>query len=150
MVPSDSAGHDDRGVSEMVAVVTLVAVAFILVAGVGISAFVFSADDAGPPQANFSYNYLDQASALLITYEQGDQLWSGDVYVSGSDNNATWTALAGANESIAVTPGDAVQIGEAGAYGAPIRSSSRIEIVWRNTTLNESAVISRWSGGSGI
>jgi len=150
MSPATSADGDDRGVSEMTAVVTLVGVAFVLVASVGISAFVFSEGDAGPPQANFTYDYIDQASALVITHDRGDEIRSGDLYVSGSDSNVTWAALAGSDESVLVTPGDAVQVSEGSAFGEPVRSSSRLQLVFHNATLNQSAVISRWNGDTGI
>ncbi|CCQ34613.1 hypothetical protein HLRTI_003501 [Halorhabdus tiamatea SARL4B] len=150
MDPATPGDSDDRGVSEMTAVVTLVAIAFVLVAGVGISAIMFSEGDTGPPQANFTYEYIDQTSALLITHDRGDEIPSGDLYVSGSDSNVTWAALAGSNESALVTPGDAVQVSEQSAFGEPVRSSSRLELVFHNASLNQSAVISRWNGDTGI
>ncbi|WEL21865.1 type IV pilin N-terminal domain-containing protein [Halorhabdus sp. BNX81] len=142
--------QDERGVSEMTAVVTLVGIAFILVAGVGISAFLFTGDTSGPPQANFTYEYIDGANALLIEHDRGDEIRGGDLYVDGPDNNVTWASLAGSNESALVVPDDQVQVSEASAYGAIVRSSSRFRIIYHNASLNESVVLSRWNGDTGI
>ena len=149
-VPSTDTGPSDRGVSELLAVVTLVGLALLLVVGIGLSVVVLSPEDTGPPQANFSYQYLDQSSILLISHERGDNITAGNLFVEGVQGNASWTALASVNESIPVVPGDTVQIGQEGPFGAPIRSSTRIEVVWRNATVNDSAVLSQWSGDTGI
>ncbi|MFB6128914.1 MAG: type IV pilin [Halorhabdus sp.] len=141
---------DDRGVSEMTAVVTLVAIAFVLVAGVGAGAFLFSGDDTGPPKANFTYRYLDSASALVVTHEQGDPVRAGDLYVEGRDANASWAALAGWNASAMVEPGATVMVSKQSAFDAQVDSTDRIRIVWRNATVNGTAVLSRWSGEDAI
>jgi len=150
MEPATATGWDERGISEMTAVVTLVGIAFILVAGVGISAFLFVGDTSGPPQANFTYTFNEQGGFLIIEHDRGDEFRSGDLYISGSNNNVTWAALAESNESALVTPGDTVPVSEQNAYGDRIRSSSRLEIIYHNATLNQSTVLSRWNGDTGI
>lgn len=145
--PRDSG---DRAVSEMTAVATLVGLAILLVVGIGLNVLLLSPSDTGPPEGNFTYQHISQANTLVITYEKGDKIRAGDLYVEGQEANATWAALAGKKPDTMIKPGAVVQVGKAGPFGAPVRTSSRIRIVWRNATLNESAQLSQWSGGGGL
>lgn len=141
---------DDRGVSELMAVATLVGLALILVVGIGISVFLFAPDESGEPEGEFTFRHVEQADALMITYEEGDPIISDDLSVEGESGNATWTALAGWEQSREVEPGDSVQAGEDGAYGASIGSSDRISVVWRNATVNGTATLAEWNAESAL
>ena len=143
---------DDRGVSEMMAIVTLVGLAVLLVLGIGISVFLFAPDSGSEPEAEFSFRHVSEASALIITYEDGDPIPSDDLYVEGEgeDGNATWTALSGWEEPRAVEPGAIVQASEGGAFGEPVGSNDRISVVWRNGTMNQTATLGEWNSDSGL
>ncbi|WP_136687975.1 type IV pilin [Halorhabdus amylolytica] len=137
---------DERGVSEMTAVATLVGLAVVLVLGIGINVFLFAPDAGGEPEAEFTFRHIEQTSALIITHEDGDSIPSGDLYVEGEDKSASWTALAGWEDVQPVEPGDVVQVGEGGAYGAPVGPNDRVSVIWRNESVNGSATLAQWNG----
>ncbi|WP_181686490.1 type IV pilin [Halorhabdus salina] len=140
---------DDRAVSEMMAVATLVAMALLLVVGMGLNVFLLAPSDSGAPSANFTFRYVEQSSALIVTHETGDSIRAADVYVEGQDGNVTWAALAGWNESRMIQEGDIVQVAQGGAYGAPIGANDEIDLVWWNATANGTAVLDSWTGADG-
>ncbi|WP_135661526.1 type IV pilin [Halorhabdus rudnickae] len=140
---------DDRGVSELMAVVTLVGLAVLLVLGIGINVFLFAPDNGGEPEAEFTFRHIEQTSALIITHEDGDSIPSTDLYVEGEDASASWTALAGWEEPRPVEPGDVVQAGGSGAYGTRVGPNDRVSVVWRNESVNGSATLAQWNGGTG-
>jgi len=146
----DRVSDDDRAVTELTAVATLVGLTVLLVLGIGVNVFLFVPDDSGEPSANFTFQHLGETNALLVTHEKGDPIPSDDLYIESEDGNATWTALAGWEESRPVEPGTAVQVSEGGAFGAPVRTDDRVSVVWRNSTANQSATLARWSGGSAL
>lgn len=149
MINSDPHPSDaDRGISEMTAVTTLIGVALLLVVGIGINVFLIAPTNTGPPEANFTYKHLSEGNALIVTHERGDAIRAGDLYIESEDNSATWAALAGSNGSTMVEPDDKIQVSEGGAFDAPVRTSDRIKIVWRNESINETAVLSRWDDKS--
>jgi len=141
---------DERGVSEMTAVATLVGLAVVLVLGIGINVFLFAPDDAGEPEAEFTFRHIEQTNALIVTHEEGDPIPSQDLYVEGEDTSASWTALAGWDEPRPVEAGDVVQAGEGGAYGTPIGPNDRVSVVWRNESVNGSATLAQWNADSGL
>ncbi|MFW5949758.1 MAG: type IV pilin N-terminal domain-containing protein [archaeon] len=138
----------ERAISEMTAVGTLIGVALLLVVGIGLNVFLLAPGDTGAPDASFSFRYIDQSGTLIVTHDDGDSIRAGDLYVEGEDGNATWAELAGSNASTEVEPDDMVQVGEDGAYGASLQSYDRVEVVWRNATANQTAVLGRWNGDS--
>lgn len=142
--------ESDRAVSEMTAVGTLIGVALLLVVGIGLNVFLLAPAEGGAPEADFTFRYVEQTSALIVTHDSGDSVRAGDIYIEGTDNSASWAALAGSNESSMVEQGDIVQVAEGGAYGQAVGSSDRIAVVWRNESVNETSVLSRWNGASGV
>ncbi|MFB6201274.1 MAG: type IV pilin [Halorhabdus sp.] len=143
-LPGRRRGTDDRAVSEMLAVATLVGLAVLLVLGIGINVLLFAPDSPDEPTASFTFRHVEQTSALIITHEEGDSIPSNDLYVVGQNGNATWTALAGWEQPRQVGPGDIVQASEGSAFGAPVGQNDRVRVVWRNTTMNQTATLAVW------
>ncbi|WP_158853873.1 type IV pilin [Halorhabdus sp. CUG00001] len=141
---------DDRAISEMLAVVTLVGMALLLVVGIGLNVLLLAPSDSSGPSANFTFRYVEQNSALIVTHEEGDALPAGDVYVDGQEGNVTWAALAGWEDSRLIEEGDIVQVAEGGAYGEPVRQSDQLSIVWWNASANGTAELDRWTGTDGV
>jgi len=121
---------DDRGLSESAGVAILVGITVLVTASVGLNVLVVTDEDTGPPSANFTYDYVEQSSVLLVTHSQGDELEAGKVHFVGADRDVTWAAVAGTNNTTAVERGDLVQLSERNAFGTSVASSTRIEILY--------------------
>ncbi len=135
---------DDRALSETAAVAILVGLTVTATASLGVYVLVVQGDD-GPPSANFTFDYVDESSALIITHARGDELPAGNLVIEGSATATNWAAAADVNGSVLIGPGDRVQIGEGGAYGDPVRSDDLVDVYLdrgENRTLLDS-----WAGG---
>lgn len=135
----------DRGVTEFAGVAILVAVTVLATASVGIYVLAVDEDAGGPPQANFSYQYIDGSSVLIITHDRGDTFAAGNLTVRSSRTEAPWEALAGTNETAPIGPGATVQISSNNAYGQAVRGGDNVRIVYDPDQGNET-VLSRWTG----
>jgi len=60
----------DRGVSEFAGVAILVSVTVLVTASIGVFVLVVDADAGGPPEATFSFRYIESSSALMITHDR--------------------------------------------------------------------------------
>jgi len=111
-------------------VAILVGITILVTASVGVNVLVVGEQDTGPPSANFTYDYVEQSRALLVTHSQGDSLQAGNVHFVALDRDVTWAELSGTNNTTAVEQGDLVQLSEQNAFGEPVASSTRIEILY--------------------
>ncbi|MFB6074762.1 MAG: type IV pilin [Haloarculaceae archaeon] len=142
---TDSVADDERALSESAGVAVLVGLVVLMTASVGVYVLVVQ-EDTGPPTANFTYQYIDQSSALLITHSRGDEIPAGDLVVEGPRASANWSALASTNASSMVGPGDRVQISEGNEYGRPVTRQDTIRIyLVRNGNRTQ---LDTWAGGS--
>mgnify|MGYP000451121259 FL=1 len=123
-------GTDDRGLSESTGVAILVGIPILVTASVGLNVLVVGEQDTGPPSANFTYDYIEQSRALLVTHSRGDELEAGKVHFVALDRDVTWAQLSGTNNTTAVEPGDLVQLSERNAFGSPVSSSTQVEILY--------------------
>ena len=92
----------------------LVGFTVIVPASVGAGVLLFQ-DDSPDVTANFSYQYMDQTSKLLITFERGQEVPADSLVVSGPDENVTWGVLANEEANRTVDPGSVVQAGRGNA-----------------------------------
>jgi hypothetical protein len=136
---------DSVGMSESIGVAVLIGMTIVLTASVGLSVLVFDSQDEAGVQANFTYDYVDDSSLLLITHAQGDELEAGNIEFVGPQNTVTWAALANTNESALIGPGDITQLSSGNAYGANVAQSDTITI-YHNTSGNRTQ-LDEWSGG---
>ena len=138
----------ERGISEGAGVAVLVLFTVLVTASVGINVLFLDGDDGGI-QANFSFEYREDGGYLTVTHAKGDDLNSSRLYFEGPDANATWTALAGQNESVTITKGDIVRLSDGNAYGKRISTGDTIDVVY--VTNGNRTVLDSWSGeDSGI
>ncbi len=120
---------DERGVTEATGVAILVGMTVIVTATVGLNVLVVAEDDTGP-NANFSYDHVEENSVLIVTHVRGDEFPAGDLVIEGPDEQTTWAATASVNESSPVGPGDVTQLSKNNAYGDFVRTSTPITIYY--------------------
>jgi len=138
-------GDDTTAMSESIGIGILVGMTVIVTAVVGLNVLVVDEDAGGPPQANFTYDYIDQNELLLVTHSQGDQLAAGNIEFRGPGENVTWAQLANRNESAMVGPGDLVQLGQENAYNRRVSGGDTIRIYYNDS--GNRTQLDQWSGG---
>lgn len=138
----DQLADDERGVSESTGIAILIGMTIVVTATVGLNVLVVDEADAGPPTANFTYDYVQQSSALVITHARGDEFPAGELLIEGPDSEVTWATAARVNESTTVGPGDIVQISEGNAYGERVSNAKTIRIY--HATGGNRTQLSRW------
>jgi hypothetical protein len=116
--------------TEMHGVAILIGLTILVTATVGINVLVVQEQDTGPPDANFSYEYIESNSILLITHERGSEFPAGRLTIKGPDASVTWAEAAGTNESTMIGPGDLVQVSDSNAYGERVGKSTPISVVY--------------------
>jgi hypothetical protein len=137
--------REDRGVSEFAGVAILVSMTVLVTASVGVFVLVAETDPGGPPGANFSFQYVDQSSVLLVTHERGDEFDARNLTVRSRDAGARWDALAGSGPTDVVGPGATVQLSRSNAYGENVNRGDRIQVVYAPPAGNET-VLETWDG----
>ena len=145
MGPRSCAG--DRAMSESIGIGLLVGITVVVTAVVGLNVLVVGEDSgSGIPQANFTYDYAEDSGLLLITHSRGDSIPAGQLEFEGprGEAKANWSQLASKNQTELVETGDIVQLGEANAYGARVRSSDTITVYYNES--GNRTQIDRWDG----
>jgi len=137
---------DDRGVSEFAGVAILVSMTVLVTASVGLFVLVAETDDAGGPDGNFTFQYIDQSSVLIITHDRGSEFTASNLSIRSSDREARWHELAGSASNATVGPGDTVQLSSGNAYGSNVNRGDRIRVVHAPPAGNET-VLDTWDGG---
>ncbi len=61
---------------------------------VGLNVLVIEDDDSGGPQANFSYDYVEDNELLIVTHARGDEFEAGNVEFEGPSRTVTWAQVA--------------------------------------------------------
>jgi len=134
-----------RGMSESIGIALLIGMTVVVTAVVGLNVLVLSEDDSGPPQANFSYDYVSEAGLLIVTHARGDELQASNVEFEGPGERVTWAQLANRNETAMIGEGDVVQLGSENAYDQQVSGGDTIEIYY-NESGNRTR-LSRWTEG---
>lgn len=143
---SGSSSRDDRAISEMASVITLVAIAFVIVFAIGANVLFFQ-PQSDHPEAAFSFTYYSEQSQLVVTHKGGDQVRAGDLLIRGPDAQATWSELNNnMNDSSMVGLNDAISASRQNAYGNRVRAADRIAVVYSNVSRNSTAVLAQWNG----
>ncbi|WP_436910656.1 type IV pilin N-terminal domain-containing protein [Halosimplex marinum] len=135
----------DRGVSEFTGVAILVGITLLVTGSVGLYVLVDSGSGNPGPNANFTFQYLDSASVLVVTHDRGDNFTASNLTLRSSERSVPWHELANAPENSSVTPGSTVQLSRRNAYGEPVGSGDRIAVVHAPPAGNET-VLDRWNG----
>jgi len=143
-----ASAEPDRAVSEFTGVAILIAVTVLVTASVGLSVLVANSTQTGDRSANFSFQYIDGSSVLIIYFDRGDQFRAGNLTVRGQGAEATWAALSGAEPSALIgpqSPDSTVQISARNPYGQRVSGDENVRIVYTPGTGNET-VLQRWGG----
>jgi len=133
--------------SESIGIGLLVAITVVVTAVVGLNVLVVGDDGGGGvPAANFTYDYAEDSSLLLVTHSRGDPIQAGRLEFEGprGEPKANWSELADMNRTEEVTEGAIVQLGEGGAWGQRVGSSNTITIYY-NESGNRTR-LSQWQG----
>lgn len=125
----------------------LVGFTVIVTATVGLNVLVVSETDAGPPQANFTYDYVASSNALVITHQEGDEFPAASLIVSGPVAEARWAAIADVENDTAIGPGSGIQLSTQNAYDQPVTVNDRI-VISHGTGENRTE-LSSWTGRPG-
>jgi hypothetical protein len=143
--PIDSLVGDRRGVTinNTAAVATLLVFTVLIGGGLGAAVLFAEEADTGPPDGNFSYEYFGDNSALLVTFDEGDEFEAGEVLLTNGESNATWASVSGSNNTTVLKPGDSIQLSRGSAFGNTISSSDRVRIYW--TGGNETIKLDEWN-----
>ena len=136
----------DRGVSEFTGVAILVSMTVLATASVGVLVLVGTADEGAQPRANFTFQYIDGSSVLLVTHDRGDEFTASNLTVRSSDGEARWFELAGTPPNRTIGPGDTVQLSSNNAYGSNVNRGDRIRVLYAPPSGNET-VLDTWDGG---
>lgn len=140
--------HADRGVTPVVGIILLVAIAVILASVVAV--FALGIDQTGTtPTAKFSFEYDESASNLTITHDTGQIIEAANVYVRGSDGSsggavdASWLGEGGGTSASlggasAIASGDRLVISVERAYD--------LDVVWQSADGETSAILGEDQG----
>ncbi len=120
---------DDRGVSEGAAIAALVLLTVAVTASVGVGVLLVETGPDNEFDATFSYQYFDGRQAVVVTYEEGENLTAGNVVFRGA-NEVTWAEVGGLNASDTVTPGADVQLSPNNAYGTEVTGSTNVTVLY--------------------
>jgi len=137
----------DRGMSESIGIGLLVGMTVVVTAVVGLNVLVVSENSgSGAPQANFTYDYSEDNSLLLVTHSRGDPIQAGQLEFEGArgEPKANWSELANTNRTEMVDQGAIVQLGEGGAWGQRVGSSDTIRIYYNGS--GNRTELDRWEG----
>jgi len=135
---------DDRGVSEGASVAVLVVLTVAVTASVGVGVLIADSGADNELGAEFSFQYFSSRQALIITYEDGENISASNVVIRG-ENEVTWAELSELNESEAVTPGTSVQLTENNAYGTEVTENSEVSVSYVDGA--NRTELATWSGG---
>jgi len=138
-------GESDRGVSEFTGVAILVAITLLVTGSVGLFVLVDPGSENAGPNANFTFQYLDSSSVLIVTHDRGDNFTAGNLTVRSSETAVLWSDLANAPENRTISPGATVQLSRRNAYGRPVSAQANIAVVYTPPVGNET-VLDRWDG----
>lgn len=137
---------DQLAMSESIGIGVLVGFTVIVTAVVGLNVLVADelSNNSGP-QANFTYDYVEDGELLLVTHSRGDELEAGKIEFDGPGDNVTWAQLANRNETSMVGPGDITQLSADNDYNRRVSARDTIEIYYNEN--GNRTQLDQWSGG---
>lgn len=136
--------EDDRAISEATGVAILIGITIIVTATVGLNVLMAEHEADSEPTANFTYDYVDDQSTLIITHSEGDEFPAGELLIEGPNNEVTWAQASGSEETRPIGPGDIVQIGPTNVYGEHVSTLHTIRIY--HETEEDRSQLSEWPG----
>lgn len=143
--PAD--GSDDRAVSELTSVLTLVVFALAVVVAVGANVVLVSDTGTDHPDAVFDFDYTQDQQSLLVTHAGGDEIKAGHLVFRGPNARATWAQLDQTVDNETLIGLDNITVlNRRNAYDARVRPSHRVSVLYVNTSANQTAVLSQWNG----
>lgn len=138
---NEERGCDERGVTPVVGIILLVAIAIVLAAVVG--QYVFGLDliqspETGP-QVSFSSDYAEPEERLNLTHESGDALVVNEttVVVSSGNGSANWTNRGALGEEI--TSSESIELSD-------VQAGETVRIIWESPETGDSYVVLTWEG----
>lgn len=143
---------DDSAVTELTSVLTLLVIAAVIIAAVGINVAFVDAERQQGPEAQFSFDYVQEQSTLIITHESGAAIRAGDLLIRGPDTEATWARTNTQVEgSTLIGPFNSTQIGRRNdGWGSRVRSNDRIQVLYANTTEGIEYTLGNWNGSDAL
>ena len=148
---SETLAPDEGAVSELTSLLTLLAVAGIVVAAVGMNVLFVEANNTNAPDASFNFDYVQEQQTLIVTHRTGDPIRADNLLIRGEDSEVFWhEANQRINGSTLVGPRNTTQISNGNAYGERVRANDRIDIVYQNATANTTVILDQWNGSSGV
>lgn len=135
----------ERAISEFTGVAILIAVTLLVTGSVGLMVLVDPGSDARGPDANFSFQYIDQASVLIVTHDRGDSFTARNLSIRSQGTTVTWAALANTENATVIEPGATVQLSRGNAFGERVSSSSKARVLYKPPVGNET-VLETWRG----
>ena len=137
---------DTVGMTEGIGVAVLVGLTLLVTAIVGLNVLVIEDDDGGGPQANFSYDYVEDNELLIVTHERGDEFEAGNVEFEGPSKTVTWAQVANREPDAMIGPGDIAQLSSGNAYERRVSPRDTITI-YHNTSGNRTQ-LDQWDGAN--
>ncbi|WP_254271376.1 type IV pilin [Haloarcula marina] len=135
---------DTVGMSESIGVAVLIGLTLVVTSIVGLNVLVVESDDTGGPQANFTYDYIDDGEILIVTHSRGDSLEAGSIEFEGPSETTTWAAVANRNDTSMVDPGDIAQLSSGNAYGRRVSARDTITIYYNQS--GNRTQLDQWTG----
>ncbi|MDS0258797.1 type IV pilin N-terminal domain-containing protein [Haloarcula sp. S1CR25-12] len=142
-----SLDDDTVAMSESIGIGLLVGMTVVVTAIVGLNVMVVTEDRAGGvPQANFTYDYAEDSSLLLVTHSRGDPIQAGRLEFEGprGDAKANWSQLANKNRTEMVENGDIAQLSQNNAYGQRVGSGDAITVYYNES--GNRTQLDQWPG----
>jgi hypothetical protein len=130
--------------SESIGIALLVGLTVVMTAVVGLNVLVVPEEGSETTQANFTYSYVSESEALIVTHSRGDELRAGNVEFRGPGENVTWAEVANKNETDFVAPGDAAQLSEGNAYDQRVSAADTIRIYYNES--GNRTQLDQWTG----
>ncbi|MFY4811993.1 type IV pilin [Haloarcula sp. AONF1] len=134
------------GMSETIGVAVLVGLTLLVTAMVGLNVLVIEDDDGGGPQANFSYDYVEDNELLIVTHARGDEFEAGNVEFEGPSRTVTWAQVANREPDAMIGPGDIAQLSSGNAYQRRVGARDTITI-YHNASGNRTQ-LDQWDGAN--
>ena len=136
---------DDRAVSEFAGVAILIAITLLVTSSVGLYVLLEDSSYGEGPDANFTYDYVDESSVLIVTHDRGESFTAGNLTVRSGETSVTWSQLAGVENETLIEPGATVQLSRRNAFGREVSPASRVVVLYAPPAGNETA-LDTWEG----
>ncbi|WP_459193909.1 type IV pilin N-terminal domain-containing protein [Halosimplex sp. J119] len=127
----------ERAISEFTGVAILIAVTLLVTGSVGLFVLVDPGEDDPGPNANFSFEYIDQSSVLFVEHERGDTFTAGNLTIRSGETAVGWATLANTENSTVIGPGDQVQLSDRNAFGRRVSTRDDVSVYYAPPAGNE-------------